>query len=142
MEPHRSQWYSGGCWSMVGWRQRLMNDFNINLYLQPTISEKPLIYCLAHLNYCSAVFPMSQGIPQFFFSQMCMYCMLIHLFFLVALGKHNVFLFKGQWTYGPTLCLSIDTHIRFEGCRVGYFCTFLSKNSPKAQANFVCFWLF
>ncbi len=22
------------------------------------------------------------------------------------------FLSKGQWTYGPTLCLSIDTHIR------------------------------
>ncbi len=31
------------------------------------------------------------------------------------------FLSKGQWTYGPTLCLSIDTHIRSIFYRVVYF---------------------
>ncbi len=31
------------------------------------------------------------------------------------------FLSKGQWTYGPTLCLSIDTHIRSNFYRVVYF---------------------
>ncbi len=28
------------------------------------------------------------------------------------------FLSKGQWTYGPTLCLSIDTHIFSKGNKV------------------------
>ncbi len=31
------------------------------------------------------------------------------------------FLSKGQWTYGPTLCLLIDTHIRSKFNRVVYF---------------------
>ncbi len=32
-----------------------------------------------------------------------------------------MFLSKGQWTYGPTFCLSIDTHIRSKGYKVVYF---------------------
>ncbi len=31
------------------------------------------------------------------------------------------FLSKGQWTYGPTFCLSIDTHIRSKRYKVVYF---------------------
>ncbi len=31
------------------------------------------------------------------------------------------FLSKGQWTYGPTYCLSIDTHICSKRYNVVYF---------------------
>ena len=41
------------------------------------------------------------------------------------------FLSKGQWTYGPTLCLSIDTHIRSDFYRVVYVWVFLAKNDEK-----------
>ena len=37
-------------------------------------------------------------------------CSVWNSFYLVAQGY--MFLSKGQWTYGPTLCQSIDTHIR------------------------------
>ena len=40
------------------------------------------------------------------------------------------FLSKGQWTYGPTLCLSIDTHIRSNCYRVVDFWVFLTKKQP------------
>ncbi len=44
-----------------------------------------------------------------------------------------MFLSKGQWTYGPTYCLSMDTHIRSKRYKVVYFWVFFPKNSPKAD---------
>ena len=35
--------------------------------------------------------------------------------------QKSYFLSKGQWTYGPIYCLSIDTHIRSKRYKVVYF---------------------
>ena len=44
-----------------------------------------------------------------------------------------LFLFKGQWIYGPTYCLSIGTHIHSKRYTVVYLWVFLHENQPKSR---------
>ena len=48
--------------------------------------------------------------------------------------KNLQFLSKGQWTYGNTYCLSIDTHICSKRYKV-YFWVFLHEKQPKSRQN-------
>ena len=54
---------------------------------------------------------------------------------LFVVGISN-FLSKEQWTYGPTYCLSIDTHIHSKTYKVVYFWVFLHKKTTQKQTEF------
>ncbi len=45
--------------------------------------------------------------------------------FWIRSSSNTYFLSKGQWTYGPTFCLSIDTRIRSKRYKVVYFWVYL-----------------
>ncbi len=60
------------------------------------------------------------------------------LYFYPDEVKCSMFLSKGQWTYGPTYSLSIDTHIHSKRYEVVYFWVFYMKNSPKADEEAIC----
>ncbi len=89
-----------------------------------TLPLNPDIYL--HLHYNTTPHPMQISL---YWVQEFKYAYHVYLWFLS----------KGQWTYGPTYCLSIDTHIRSKRYKVVDFWVFFMKNSPKAVQTWV--WL-